>query len=281
MSVIYKAIELPDQEFETKHEMFLALKAKREEIIGLKKAAIKHSDSLKFIAVPDAEAAKAIDVPQGYVMAVINTTKYMDSHNDVHLNGIWDRSVNDQQGKVYFVVDHKLETTSVIAFPKDVEMMLKTVAWKDLGADFQGSTQALIFKVAKEDIVLDVAKNIIDKQQPIEHSVRMQYVSIKFAVNSDSPDFTHEKAEWDATIDQVANQEKALENGYYWTVSEAKIFKEGSMVLAGSNDVTPMLLSSKNIGGPPVGTPHAQPSADTEETTPKGSEVDYITQHLF
>jgi len=282
MSVVYKCIELPGKEFTSKHAMFKAIKAKKNEIIGLKKAQVKHSDSLRFVAVHGVDAEKGINVPDGHVMAVINTTKYMDSHNDVHLNGIWSKSVEDQQGKIYFIADHDLSVKSVIAFPNDVDMMVKSIDWKDLGADFPGTTQALIFKVRKEDIVLDAAKHIIEEKLPIEHSVRMQYVTIKFAVNSDSPDFAEEKKEWDHTIELVANKDIAIENGYYWTVSEAKIFKEGSMVLAGSNDVTPMLLSSKNIAEPSDDTLHAEPSADTQEPPkPKSSELDYITQNLY
>ena len=42
-------------------------------------------------------------------------------------------------------------------------------------------------------------------------------------------------------INEIANKDKAIEQGYFWAVTEAKISKEGSMVLFGSNDVTQII----------------------------------------
>lgn len=263
MSTLIKAVEFPDREFNSKEELFSALKENKDKLINIKKAQVKSSDSLRFAFVHVADKTlKAVNVPEGFVYAVINTTKYLDSHNDVHLNGIWNKSVKDQQGKIFFVADHKLEIPSVVAFPEDVEVMLKDIPFKDLGADFEGDTQALIFKVAKDKIQLDQAKTIIENKINIEHSVRMQYVTIKLAINSDSDDMAEERAVWDNTIGLIANKDRALELGYFFAVSEAKIFKEGSMVLSGSNDVTPMLMSSKN---------EIEPSQDTHKNEPDSS----------
>ena len=62
----------------------------------------------------------------------------------------------------------------------------------------------------------------------------------------------------------IANKEEADRVGYFWAVTEAKIVKEGSMVLFGSNSVTPLL--QKDI----------EPDAPTQEkeaatSTSKGS----------
>lgn len=262
MSTI-KAIEFPDREFNSKEELFKALINDKDRILSIKKAQVKKSDSLRFAFVHVADnAIKSVNVPEGFVYAVINTTKYLDSHNDVHLNGIWNQSVKQQQGKIFFVVDHDISVKSVVAFPEDVEMMLKDIPFSDLGATFEGDTQALIFKVSKDKIQLDQAKAIIENKINIEHSVRMQYVTIKLGLNSDSEDMADEKAVWDNTISLIANKERALELGYFFAVSEAKIFKEGSMVLSGSNDVTPMLLSTKQ---------KIEPSPDTHKTEPEKS----------
>jgi len=255
-----KAIEFPDKTFETKEELFSELKANKDKLIGIKKAQILPSDSVEVSKA--VEATKAITVKDGHSMHVINTTKYLDSHNDFHANGIWNKSVNDQQGKIYFVADHDLSIKSVIAFPTDVQMELKMINWSDLGADFEGKTQALVFSVDKESIQLEAAKSIIEKGVNIQHSVRMQYVKLDLAVNSDSDDLKEEKALWNSTIDDVANKAVAFDRGYFWVVSEAKIFKEGSMVLAGSNDVTPMLLSNKTE--PTKVTQVTEPSDDTQ-----------------
>jgi len=269
MSDTIKAIEFPDQTFTTKYELFKELKTNKSKIIGIKKALVRPSDS---IAVSKTTQTKAVDVAEGKSIHVINTTKYVDSHNDAHLDGIWNKSVSQQQGKIYFLADHDLSMQSVIAYPQDVSMSLKMIDWKDLGADYEGKTQALLFEVDKNDIQLPSAKTVIEKGIDIQHSVRMQYVEINLAVNSDSDDLTEEKLEWDSTIDSIANKAIAFERGYYWTVSEAKIFKEGSMVLAGSNDLTPMLLSKSTP--PPRGMDKNEPPLGTQNKS------DILTQFI-
>lgn len=262
MSVVFKAREFPGQEFSSKEEMFKAVYDKQLELISIKKAELKKTDSIECVSIKDVLATKGLSVEDGYIYSVINTTKYMDSHNDVHLNGIWNKSVSQQEGKIHFVSDHVISIKTIIAWPKDVEMMLKEMAWSDLGADYDGNTQALIFKVAKDNIRMKEAKEIIEDKIPIQHSVRMSYVEFNLAMDSSNPDHADAKANWDNTIGLVANKEKAIERGYYWTVSEAKIFKEGSMVVAGSNDITPMIMSSKETG-PPLGTQKDGPPAGT------------------
>lgn len=280
MSII-KAIEFPEKTFETKAELFSELKKYKDTLIGLKKAKSINSDGLKFSELKSLETVKDSDVEEGFINAVINTTKYLDSHNDLHLDGIWNQSVKQQQGKIYFVADHELSIKSIIAFPEDVEMLIKSIAWKDLGADYEGETEALIFKVAKDKIKLDSAVEIINEKRPIEHSVRMQYVKMDLAIDSTEKEFAEEKANFDNTIDQVANKARAIEQGFYWTVSEAKVFKEGSMVLSGSNDVTPMLLSKEEIE-PLEDTHKTEPLKDTQKETPteKDSEGNFINYYF-
>lgn len=246
--ILIKAIEFPDKEFSSKEELFKMLFDRKDDIISLKKADLKSTDSIKFTPIDKSEETiKGINVPDGFIYAVINTTKYMDSHNDVHLDGIWDKSIKDQQGKVFYVADHSLSVMSVIAFPKNVEMLIQDISWKDLGADFSGKTQALIFKVNKANIKLEQAKEIIEEKIDIDHSVRMQYVKFDLALDSNDDEHKEQKKLWTKTIGLVANKDQAIKKGYFWAVSEARVFKEGSMVLAGSNDITPMLTSDKDI----------------------------------
>jgi len=257
-----KAIEFPNREFSTKAELFKHLHENHDKIVSVKSASLKNTDSLKLLPIGNkVNSIKGVDVPEGSVMAVINTTKYMDSHNDVHLDGIWNKTVKDQQGKIFYIADHKLELTSIIAFPKDVHMSIQEIAWKDLGADYSGNTEALIFTVDTSNIELDQARKVIDKNIDIDHSVRMQYIKYDLAMNSDDAEHKEFKKLWDSTISSVANKKQAEEQGYFWAVKEARVFKEGSMVLAGSNDITPMLTSDK----------HIEPSDDTHKTEPEDS----------
>ena len=243
-----KSAYFPNREFTSKPELFKALKEQKNELIGLKKASIINSDGLKSETKKlEGMASKVVNLDDNFTYHVINTTKYMDSHNDVHLNGIWNKSISEQQGKIHFVADHDLSIKSVIAWPKDVTMYVQDLPWRLLGKDFDGNTQALIFKVAKDKIMLDAAKQIIENKIDIEHSIRMQYINIELAIDESAEGYEDEKMLFDATINQIANKAHAIEQGYFWVVSEAKISQEGSMVLRGSNDATPILQEQKEI----------------------------------
>lgn len=256
-----KSAQFPNRTFTTKEELFSELKNNKENILQLKKATVKNSDSILFNPLAKGQTEiKSLKMDDGYIYAVINTTKFLDSHDDVHIDGIWNKSSGEQQGKVYYIADHDLSIGKVIAYPKNVQILLEEIPFTDLGADYTGKTQALVFKVSKENIELEQAKSIINQKVDIEHSVRMQYVKIDLAINSDSNDFTEEKAVWDKYIGEIANVDKAIEQGYFFAVTEAKIYKEGSMVLSGSNSVTP-LLQKQNI----------EPSTDTQNDESQGS----------
>jgi hypothetical protein len=256
-----KSVEFPDKSFSSKEELFAELKSNKDNLIDLKKST-KDSDSVsvKFLDSKDS-SCKAIANEENFIYAVINTTKVLDSHSDVHIDGIWNKSITEQQGKVYYVSDHDLSLKSVIAFPKDVQMYVQEVSFKELGYNIDGNTQALIFKVSKDKIRLQEAKDIINEKIQIEHSIRMQYVKLALGINSDSEDYKEEKAIWDNYISVIANKEQAIELGYFWAVTEAKIYKEGSMVLAGSNSVTPLL--QKNIE-PDLSTQTNEPLKSTQ-----------------
>lgn len=245
--MILKALELPGQEFATQTELFAALKENMQTIVDAKKAEIRESEGIMTRAgVAGGATLKGLNLDKGFIYPVINTTKFMDSHNDVHLDGIWDRSIKDVQGKIYYVANHKLEVGQVIAYPQDVKVMVQTVSWKDLGFDFSGSTQALMFKISRDKIRMKEAIDIIDERIDIEHSVRMQYLKFTLAINSAEADFKAEKAIWDKHISKIVNKNRAEENGYFFAIEEAKIVKEGSMVLHGSNEATPMIQPKRS-----------------------------------
>lgn len=241
MDKVIKAVEFKGKSFDTKEDLFKELRANKKELLGLKTAEVKNSAPLS-MSLDKIGTVKGIEgLDKSFIYPVINTTKYMDSHNDVHFDGIWNRSINDQQGKVHYLINHELEVGKVIAYPKDVEVFTKDVLWTDLGANYSGYTQALIFKTNIFDYSNEDAKKIVKEKMDIEHSVRMQYVKIDLAINSSDEDNIEEKAVWEKHISEIANKDEVIEQGYFWAVTEAKIYKEGSMVLAGSNDVTPMI----------------------------------------
>lgn len=237
-----KSIYFPNQEFTTKEHLFAEMLEKSEDIISLKKTERK-SDCFGFniAELPKSFAEKGMRMEDGFIYPVINTTMFMDSHDDVQMNNSWNKSVNEQQGKIYYVADHELKVSSIIAHPQDVEMMLKNFTWKELGYNYEGSTQALIFKIAKDAIKMPQALDIINNKYPMQNSVREQYIKLRMAVNSTSPDFVKENEVWNEVIGSVANREHAEKMGYFFAIDESKIIKESSMVLFGSNSATPML----------------------------------------
>lgn len=239
-----KSIYFPKQEFANKEDLFKALREQADKIISLKKSEVYKS---YFKGYPsDGFLLKSLDetskvgphMKDGYIYPVINTTLYMDSHDDVHLNGLWDRSAKEQQGKLYYVADHKIQIDTIIAWPGDVTTMVKSIPWSFVGKDYAGNTEALIYEIPKDKIVHAVAKNIIDEKRPVQNSVRMQYVTIYLGMNSPAKENVKYKEYYDKHINSIANKERAEEQGYFFGVEEAKIIKEGSMVVLGSNDAT-------------------------------------------
>ena len=162
-----KAVEFPNKEFSTKEDLFEHLSENEKDLISLKTSAIKYSDNCKFDLSPDDGETKEIKgLEVGKIAAIINTTNFIDSHNDVHIPKIWNRSLKAQKGKIYYVADHALKLDSVIAFPKDVEISVQTLSWKELGQKFEGNTDALIYIVPidriKNEKALEVIKYKID-----------------------------------------------------------------------------------------------------------------------
>lgn len=244
-----KSIYFPDKIFATKEELFAALRDSVKNIIAVKTSEIYDSHKkgvidVSFIA-KGAYAKLAEDVikvgPQmkeGYVYPIINTTKYMDSHDDVHFDGTFVRSAKEQNGKLFYVADHTIKIDSIIAWPSDVNVMVKNIPWSFVNKDYPGTTEALIYEIDKNKIVHSKALDIINEDRPVQNSVRMMYITVKLGMNSNMPNDKEYKAYYDSKIEQIVNRDTVDEQGYFFGVEEAKIIKEGSMVIQGSNDAT-------------------------------------------
>jgi len=250
--------EFPNRTFKNWGEAHAALKEHEARLISLKCSQVyKSIDKLQGFSVTPfldkaLHAAKS-HVPtwmkDGNQYPVINTTKYFDSHGDVHFDGIWKRSLKANVGKLFYVEGHELMTKSVIAWPEHVKSFTADVPWSYLGKSYEGNTQALIYEIPDAEIKHEGARDVIDNKREMQNSVRMQYVKMTLALNSDSSEWKENKELYDSRIDLIANKDIVEQNKYFWAVDEAKIFKEGSMVIAGSNDVTPIIF-----GDPAKGT---------------------------
>ena len=259
-----------NKSFDNKFQMFEALKKSKQDIIGLKKAQIfkshekglgvnlKTIDPLKF-----STQSKGLMTDSSFHYVVVNTTKVLDSHRDLHKDGIWNKSVNEQQGKNYLVTDHKMEMANVVVKKENVEMFVADIPFSALGKSYEGNTQALIYKVAKTNVINELAKEWLESGDDIEASVRMQYVKIELAMNSESKDDEAELKLYLDNVGDIANKSEFENIEYFWIVTEAKNIGESSLVLRGSNSATGTIDNQK--GEPIVITPAIKPSNDTHK----------------
>lgn len=237
--------EFPNRTFESKEELFKELKDNKSQLISLKKSETKNADALSFVFSNSSsnETNKKESVSSNpneiTVKAVINTTNLLDSHGDVHLKGIWNKSVNDNKNKGFLhLQEHNRSFGNIIS--DNAKGSIEVMTWKELGQDFKGTTEALIFesKINKNrnPFMFEQYSNNWVKN----HSVGMRYVSLELAINSDEKYYIDEKEVWDKYYNEISNKEEADLNGYFWVVKEAKII-EGSAVVMGSNYATPTL----------------------------------------
>ena len=261
-------------EFATKQEMFFALKAKKDELIGLTKSQIKSSDGINLSIKPKvAQKAEPEDLKFGDTVKVaMNTTNYLDFDGDLIIDGAWGKSAKEQNGKTYHIINHDLKIGSIVAYPKDVSVSVEAVDWSSLGKDYKGSTEVLVFESTITEKTNNDAFLAYKDGEDIEHSIRLMYVKIDLAINSDEQDDKAEKALFDKYIDKVANKDVAEERGYMWIVSEAKIYKEGSLVLFGANDATPPLQKNSE---PQIST-HKQNNEPQDAL-----DYDFLTNNIF
>ena len=235
-------LEIPH--FETKKELFDFLVQNKSVLESQKKSSLKMADvfgyDLAGLPVHGVDKADSQnDNPNEItVKAIINTTNILDSHGDVHIKGLWNKSLRENK-RILHVQEHKSnEFDKIISSGEDLKATTKTYTWKQLGLDGEGTTQALVFdsvvKESRNKYMFDqYSKGYVDN-----HSVGMRYVKMEMAINSD--DYPEEKTVWDKYIDQVINKADAVAQTYFWVVTEAKVI-EGSAVPMGSNPITPTM----------------------------------------
>jgi hypothetical protein len=226
--------------------------ARKARMIAEKKSAIKQADAVSFIGKSfefhhDGETTKAETVTTSgtdtiKVVSVINTTNILDSHGDVHIPGLWKKSLSETK-RHYLIKEHRFSFDNVIS--DEVTAAAKTIKWSTLGFPWEGSTQALVFT---SDIQPSDPTGMYERYRTgkvHEHSVGMRYVEIEMAINTAQRGYEEEKAVWDKYIDQIVNKDEAIALGYFWAVLEAQVI-EGSAVLRGSNYATPTISVKNN-----------------------------------
>lgn len=262
------------KEFNSKEELFKALKDNAELLIDAKKTEMKSCEkgisvTCKTITdIKDVDTQKAIQIDDRYYYIVVNTTNILDSHLDLHINGIWNKSVNEQQFKNCLTTDHKMYIDNIAVKKYYVEMLLANVSFASLGFPYQGNTQALIYKVPKDKFINAKAKEWLESGDPIEASVRMQYVTIELAMDSNNPEDATEKKRYDDYIGRVANKSEFEYIPYFFIIKEAKNVRESSLVVDGSNYVTGNIFRKKS-------------NEPLEDTQMDNKELDNPQEQLF
>ena len=107
--------EFPNQVFQDKSELFKALRENKNDIIAAKKMVTKEADAVVFysdvVGVNEprnkAESLTLENATEIKAELVINTTNVMDSHSDVHMKGIWNKSVKEQKN-LYLLQEHQM-----------------------------------------------------------------------------------------------------------------------------------------------------------------------------
>ncbi len=242
------------QEFESKEDLFKALAENEKLIVDAKKAQIYKSIDKGLQIVTDqkgiekaltSEENKGLKFDNDYYYFVVNSANILDSHNDMHVDGNWKKTVKEQQGKVYLVFDHTLKRSEIIAMQKDIEMLTAKIPFSLLGKNYDGESYCLIYKVAKDKIVNKEAKQWLEDGHKLEASVRMQYVNIETAFNTNDKEYAKQKENYDMYFPLIANKEDFEEIEYFWIVKEAKNVYESSLVLFGSNGATGLIQENK------------------------------------
>jgi hypothetical protein len=256
-------------EFASKEEKFSFLIKNKESLIAQKKGIIKYTDGISFSpAAVHGKSTTSIkeNAPvmnpgdELKVKVVINTTNLMDSHSDVHIPGLWAKSLSENKS-IMHLQEHRMAFDMIISDGNDLKAYTETLSWKDLGQNFHGVTEALIFesniRKTRNEFMLEQYANGFVKQ----HSVGMRYIQLGLAINDPSNGAEFEM--WEKYFREIANQDEAEKQGYFWVVKEAKVI-EGSAVPLGSNWITPTLDNNQKEE-PTIVTQTEEPSKDTQE----------------
>lgn len=256
-------IEIP--EFSSKTQLYDFLYENKSLHIKSKKSEMKRADAYNVLVPSQTIKAARIDLSDSdelLVKSIINTTNVLDSHGDVHIKGIWNKSLKESKDRM-LLQEHVMSFENLIS--NQVKGMANNYNWAELGyPKLKGETQALEYHSTVSKFENEFMHGRYAKNQVPNHSVGMQYVKLFLAVNNDSSEYKDEFETFNKYIDGIVNQQKAIDQGYFWAVKEARDI-EGSAVVKGSNILTPT-TSVEAKSEPPASTHEPEPLKDTQKT---------------
>lgn len=238
-----------------------------KDIVEQKKVLIKSKKSLPITSeplsfAPDSKYKSCVSVkaaagedsdPNKLKVTVIgNTTCWCDSHMDVIAPGAFKKTIEENGSYIAHLRDHYHSLEGKIG--KTLKVYTGSIQLRELGIeDNDRAVEALfmdseVMRKWDEKIFAMYADKAVD-----QHSIGFQYMRIELAVN-DAEGYPEEYKIWSEAFPLVINKEKVLERGYFWYVTEVKLY-EISAVLFGSNVLTPTVSTEeKGIPTPPTGT---------------------------
>lgn len=238
--------------FENQDKLFDWLAEKEGDLIYEAKSTVKEADALELPMTHMAEGKPGVSkaTSEGFVVepnepgalkvrVIINTTNLMDSHKDVHLPGIWEKSLKENK-RIKHKQEHGHRFKDIISDGEDLKAFTKSYEWRELGYDIEGKTQALVFDSTVKQSRNSEMYGEYKAGNVDNHSVGMMYTKMLLAMNSDKEEHAQYKINWDKYYPEIANKVAADKSGYFWPVLEAKA-REGSAVPDGSNHITPTL----------------------------------------
>lgn len=238
--------------FSSDTELFKFLHENEEVLKGQKLAQMKFADGVSFSPVElrdsflnsnKSDTDTNIELKNELsVKIVINTTNILDSHKDVHIPGLWNKSLKENNRILHLQEHRSQQFDKIISSGDDLKAYTKQYDWKDLGYNVNGKTEALVFdslvrKNRNEQMFKEYAAKRVTN-----HSVGMRYVKIVMCVNSE--DYGAKYEAFQKYKEYIVNKDAI--GKYFWAVLEAKVI-EGSAVPLGSNPITPTLETKNQL----------------------------------
>lgn len=228
-------------QFQSQEEKIDFFVKNQNKLIAFKKATLKKADTISAYPILTTKAIQNTPIQEPEesikVQVVINCTNFLDSHGDVHIKGLWNKTLNENKNLVH-LQEHEMSFDKIISDGEDLKAYVKNYTFKQLGYDFEGSTECLIFESNVKEDRNEFMYEQYTKGYVKNHSVGMNYVKIYLCVNDERN--TQEFENWNKYYPEIANKDRADEQGYFWAVTEARLI-EGSAVVIGSNTITPTL----------------------------------------
>lgn len=230
--------QFPDKKFETKMDQTRFIKNHFDEMKQRKmheykthsKALIENVNKKEYNPIIENITSDIIQVK-----SVINTSNIIDSHLDLHMYEIWNKTVKDNPYS-YHLKQHEAEFESVIS--SKAKSYNEKTNFNKLGLDVDFKTTANINEFILEKSKMPFMFNKYVEGEVKQHSIGMIYVNIDVAYYDE--DSQKQMDFFEEMKGKAVNPDIADEYGYFWVVYEAKK-REGSAVVFGSNSVTPTL----------------------------------------